>query len=60
MTATPTHSTVSIPSTAGTSISRSDFGVSFGVSFGVAADGAKVFVGDEVDVHLDIQAALGE
>jgi polyisoprenoid-binding protein YceI len=56
MTATPTHSTVSIPSTAGTSISRSDFGV----SFGVAADGAKVFVGDEVDVHLDIQAALGE
>jgi polyisoprenoid-binding protein YceI len=42
--------------TASTSISRSDFGV----SFGVAADGAKVFVGDEVDVHLDIQAALGE
>jgi polyisoprenoid-binding protein YceI len=39
-----------------TSISRSDFGV----SFGVAAEGAKVFVGDKVDIHLEIEAVLGE
>jgi polyisoprenoid-binding protein YceI len=39
-----------------TSITRSDFGV----SFGVAAEGAKVVISDRVDVHLEIQAVLGE
>lgn len=39
-----------------TSISRSDFGV----SFGIAADGAKVFVGEKVDIHLEIEATLSE
>lgn len=37
-----------------TSISRSDFGV----SFGVATDGAKVFIGNTVDIHLEIEATL--
>ncbi len=39
-----------------TSITRSDFGV----SFGVAAEGAKVVIGDKVDIHLEIEAALSE
>lgn len=39
-----------------TSISRSEFGV----SFGVAVDGAKVFVGDKIDIHLEIEATLSE
>jgi len=39
-----------------TSISRSDFGV----SFGVAIDGAKVFVGEEIEIHLEIEATLSE
>ncbi len=39
-----------------TSISRSEYGV----SFGVAVDGAKVFVGDEIDIHLEIEATLSE
>ena len=36
-------------------ISRRDFGI----SFGLAADGAKVFVGDTVDIALDIEALTG-
>jgi polyisoprenoid-binding protein YceI len=40
----------------GTSISRGDFGV----SFGIAAEGAKVFVGEKVDIHLEIEATLSE
>ncbi len=39
-----------------TSISRGDFGI----SFGTATDGAKVFLGDKVDIHLEIQAVFGE
>lgn len=39
-----------------TSITRSDFGV----SFGVAAEGAKVVIGDRVDINLDIEATLIE
>lgn len=39
-----------------TSITRSDFGV----SFGVATDGAKVFVGHKVDIHLEVEATLSE
>lgn len=37
-----------------TSISRGDFGV----SFGLATEGAKVVIGDRVDIHLEIEAAL--
>jgi polyisoprenoid-binding protein YceI len=33
-------------------ISRRDFGV----TFGLAADGAKIFIGDKVDIVLDVQA----
>ncbi|MFI7677437.1 YceI family protein [Actinophytocola sp. NPDC049390] len=39
-----------------TSITRSDFGV----SFGVATEGSKVVIGDKVDIHLEIEAALSE
>lgn len=39
-----------------TSISRSDFGV----SFGGAAEGAKVVIGDKVDIQLEIEATLSE
>lgn len=39
-----------------TSISRGDFGV----SFGLATEGAKVVIGDRVDIHLEIEAALSE
>lgn len=39
-----------------TSIRRSDFGV----SFGVATDGSKIVVGDQIDIHLEIEAALTE
>jgi polyisoprenoid-binding protein YceI len=39
-----------------TSITRGDFGV----SFGLAAEGAKVVIGDRVDIHLEIEAALSE
>ncbi|WP_329044099.1 YceI family protein [Amycolatopsis sp. NBC_01488] len=39
-----------------TSITRSDFGV----SFGVATEGSKVIMGDKVDIHLEIEAALSE
>lgn len=40
----------------GTSISRSDFGV----SLGLAVDGAKVIIGNKVDIHLEIEATLSE
>jgi polyisoprenoid-binding protein YceI len=36
-------------------ISRSDFGI----TFGLAADGTKIFLGDKVDLVLDVQAFLG-
>jgi len=36
-------------------IRRSDFGI----TFGLAADGAKIFIGDKVDLVLDVQAYLG-
>jgi len=39
-----------------TSITRSEYGV----SFGVAAEGSKVIIGDRVDIHLEIEAALSE
>ncbi len=39
-----------------TSIARSDFGV----SFGLAAEGAKVVIGDRVDINLEIEATLSE
>ncbi|MGW5717603.1 YceI family protein [Amycolatopsis sp. NPDC003865] len=39
-----------------TSISRSDFGI----TFGVAADGAKVFVGDQVEISLEVEAVFSE
>jgi len=39
-----------------TSITRSDFGV----SFGVATEGAKVVIGDKVDINLEIEATLDE
>lgn len=39
-----------------TSILRSDFGV----SFGIAAEGAKIVMGDKVDIHLEIEATLSE
>jgi polyisoprenoid-binding protein YceI len=39
-----------------TSITRSEFGV----SFGVATEGSKVVMGDKVDIHLEIEAALSE
>jgi polyisoprenoid-binding protein YceI len=35
-------------------ISRSDFGI----TFGLAAEGAKIFLGDQVDLALDVQAFL--
>lgn len=37
-----------------TSIRRSDFGV----SFGMPTDGTKIVVGDQVDIHLEVEAAL--
>lgn len=37
-----------------TTINREDFGV----SFGLVADGSKIFVGDRVDVTLEIEAFL--
>jgi polyisoprenoid-binding protein YceI len=37
-----------------TTINRGDFGV----SFGLVADGSKIFVGDRVDVTLEIEASL--
>jgi len=39
-----------------TSIMRSDFGV----SFGIAAEGTKIIMGDKVEIHLEIEAALSE
>lgn len=39
-----------------TSIQRADFGV----SFGIAAEGAKVFVGEKVDILLEVEATLSE
>lgn len=39
-----------------TSITRSEYGV----SFGVAAEGAKIVMGDRVDIHLEIEAFLSE
>lgn len=40
----------------GTSITRGDYGV----SFGLPVEGAKVFVGDKVDIHIEIEATLSE
>jgi|SRR5689334_3533416 len=39
---------------ASTSISRKEFGVDFNVPL----EGGKLLIGDKVDIHLDIQAAL--
>ncbi|MGB3442474.1 MAG: YceI family protein [Actinophytocola sp.] len=39
-----------------TSINRSEFGV----SFGIATEGSKVFVGDKIDIQLEVEATLSE
>ncbi|WIY02221.1 YceI family protein [Amycolatopsis mongoliensis] len=39
-----------------TSLSRSDFGI----DFGVAAEGAKVFAGDQVEIVLEVEATFSE
>ncbi|HEX6358873.1 YceI family protein [Actinophytocola sp.] len=39
-----------------TSITRGEFGVSFGLPI----EGSKIVIGDKVDIHLEIEAALSE